>query len=54
MKAYIVTIKPRGSEYAFSRTTAIKVYADSAKEAREEAILQVGDCYKVVKTTVVK
>ena len=49
MKTYAVYFRPRGANYAFSRNTVVMVSASSKKEAREEAVMRMGDCYKVVK-----
>ena len=49
MKRYIVSYRPRGNNYAFSRLDQIVVYAKDKKEARFEAFMQIGDCYRIMK-----
>ena len=54
MKTYIIYYKPRGAEGRFARENSITVRACSTKDAREEAYLSIGDCYKITKVKEVK
>jgi len=54
MNSYIVYYKPRGAEGKFARENSITVRAYSTKDAKEEAYLAIGDCYKIMKVVEVK
>ena len=49
MKTYTVYYRDRGSYGRFMSPRAIRVSAKNAKEARQEAIMRIGDIYTVVK-----
>jgi len=54
MNTYIVYYKARGAENKFARESSISVRAYSTKDAKEEAYLVIGDCYKITKVKEVK
>jgi len=51
-KNFVVQYRPRG--YQFARLESIFVKADDKKEARQEALMRIGDCYCIVKVTEAK
>lgn len=46
---YVVLYRYRGANYRFMAPGLIEVYARNATEAKQEAILQVGDMYTAYK-----
>ena len=49
MKSFVVYYRYRGSNYRFMSPMSIRVRADNAREARQEAIMRIGDVYTIVK-----
>jgi len=52
MKTWKVTYRPRG--YNFGRNDAVIVYAASKRDARNEALMQIGDIYVIKKVEEIK
>jgi len=52
MKNWIVSYRPRA--YRWARQSSITVRADSKKDARVEALMQIGDVYVITKVAEIK
>ena len=54
MKKFVVYYRPRGNEYSFSRLSEVVVRATDKSSAKRMAVMQIGDCYRIVKISELK